>query len=65
MTTATAVAPNGKPKRVRKDPGPMTATRALNEIQKLRDKSAVAEANILAQLPESDRIRVCAFIEAQ
>lgn len=60
----TTAAPNGKPKRTRKAPGPMTATKAIADITKLREKSAITEEQILAQLPEADRVRVVAFLEA-
>lgn len=61
-TTAT---PSGKPKRERKPPAPMTPTKAISDIVKLRAKADQAEADILAQLPEGDRVRVVAFLEAE
>lgn len=64
MTTATTAAPSGKPKRVRKEPGPMTATKAIADIVKLRDKAQTAEAQVLAALEPADRKRVVAFLEA-
>lgn len=65
MSGATTTAPGGKPKRVRKAPGPMTATKAIASITKVREKAGEAEESILAQLPEGERIRVVAFLEAK
>jgi hypothetical protein len=62
--TTTTTTPNGKPKRERKAPGPMTPTKALDAIAKLRDKAKSDEGKILAQLSDADRARVQAFLEA-
>lgn len=61
--TTTSTPPNGKPKRERKAPGPMTATKAISDITKLRGKAKADEAKILEQLGEADRKRVQAFLE--
>lgn len=48
--------------RTRKPAGPMTATKAIGAITKLRAKALENEAEILEQLPEADRKRVSAFL---
>lgn len=50
------------PARTRKPAGPMTATKAIADITKLRAKAVATEDEILAQLPEADRKRVIAFL---
>lgn len=52
-----------KPKRTRKPAGPMTATKAISVIAKIRDKAKNDEAKVIAALPEADRDRVLAFVE--
>lgn len=63
--TTTAATPTPKPKRVRKAAGPMTPNKAITDITKVRSKALEAEDTILAQLPEADRKRVIAFLEAE
>ncbi|HUS27585.1 MAG TPA: hypothetical protein VMZ53_03730 [Kofleriaceae bacterium] len=65
MTATATATPAGKPKRERKPPAAMTPTKAIADIVKLRAKALEAEDTILAQLPEADRKRVIAFLEAE
>lgn len=53
---------NGTPKRTRKPAGPMTPTKALAAIAKLRDKAKADEVKILEQLAEPDRAKCIAFL---
>lgn len=62
MSNATTAA---TPPRKRPAPGPMTTTKAIVDITKVRTKAAEAEDTILAQLSEADRKRVIAFLGAE
>lgn len=63
MTAATTAA--ATPGRKRAAPGPMTAAKAIRDIERLRAKASETEDTILAQLPETDRNRVIAFFGAK
>lgn len=64
QATTTAASPNNKPKRTRAPAGPMTPTKALAAIARIRDKATTDEEKILAQLPEADAARVAKFLES-